>query len=102
MVFVCTAVKDYFSNFWLTAILIDPELTGGITKDDIRLKLDSENIESRPLWKPMHQQPIFKDVPSYINGVSDDLFERGLCLPSGSNLSQNQLNKIISIIKSYF
>ena len=50
----------------------------------------------------MHQQPIFKDVPSYINGVSDDLFERGLCLPSGSNLSENQLNKIISIIKSYF
>lgn len=87
-----------YSNRWLSCILT-PSLE---VREGLRLLLEDENIESRPLWKPMHQQPIFKDVPSYINGVSDDLFERGLCLPSGSNLSENQLNKIISIIKSYF
>lgn len=90
--------NGHYSNRWLSCILT-PSLE---VREGLRLLLEDENIESRPLWKPMHQQPIFKDVPSYINGVSDDLFERGLCLPSGSNLSENQLNKIISIIKSYF
>jgi len=86
------------SNRWLSCVLT-PNIE---TREALRLLLEKENIETRPLWKPMHQQPIFKKAPSYINGVSDDLFERGLCLPSGSNLSENELDKIISIIKSYF
>ena len=90
--------NGHFSNRWLSCILT----TNFETREGLRLLLEKENIETRPLWKPMHQQPVFKDVPSYINGVSDDLFERGLCLPSGSNLTENELNRIISIIKSYF
>ena len=90
--------SEYFSNRWLSCILT-PNYE---TREALRFLLEKVNIESRPLWKPMHQQPVFKDAPSYINGVSDDLFERGLCLPSGSNLTENELNRIISIIKSYF
>ena len=70
--------EGYFSNRWLTCILVDPKLNNGLTRDIIRLALDAENIESRPLWKPMHQQPIFANCKSYINGVSDKLFEEGL------------------------
>ena len=87
-----------FSNRWLSCILT-PNLK---TREALRQLLEINNIETRPLWKPMHQQPIFKDAPSYTNGVSDTLFERGLCLPSGSNLTENELDRIISIIKSYF
>jgi dTDP-4-amino-4,6-dideoxygalactose transaminase len=87
-----------FSNRWLSCIL-----TPGLkVREELRLLFEKENIETRPLWKPMHQQPIFKDAPSYTNGVSDNLFERGLCLPSGSNLTENELDRVISIIKSYF
>jgi dTDP-4-amino-4,6-dideoxygalactose transaminase len=60
--------------------------------------LDQHNIESRPLWKPMHAQPVFKSAPAYTNGVSDRLFRDGLCLPSGSNLTPNQLEKVIEIL----
>ena len=90
--------KDYFSNRWLSCILLDSK----DTREGLRLALEKENIESRPLWKPMHQQPIFKDAPSYINGVSDELFERGLCLPSGSNLTNEELDRVISAINTYF
>jgi len=90
--------KDYFSNRWLSCILT-PNFE---TREALRVLLEKDNIETRPLWKPMHQQPIFKKVPSYLNGVSDDLFERGLCLPSGSNLTETELNRTVSIIKSYF
>jgi dTDP-4-amino-4,6-dideoxygalactose transaminase len=75
------------SNYWLTAILVDPDLTGGITREDIRLSLEKDNIECRPLWKPMHLQPVFKDSPSFTNGFSESAFIKGLCLPSGSNLT---------------
>jgi dTDP-4-amino-4,6-dideoxygalactose transaminase len=78
--------EEYYSNFWLTAITISPELTGK-TREDIRMNLSADNIESRPLWKPMHLQPVFKKSPYFGNGVSDKLFEHGLCLPSGSNLT---------------
>ena len=64
--------------------------------------MEAENIESRPLWKPMHQQPVFQKYPSYTNGVSDDLFERGLCLPSGSNLTLEDLNRVVDVIKDLF
>ncbi len=90
--------KGYFSNRWLTTILTD----SFETREKIRLNLEKENIESRPLWKPMHLQPIFNSFPSYNNSVSEDLFNRGLCLPSGSNLSFEQKERITGIIKSLF
>jgi dTDP-4-amino-4,6-dideoxygalactose transaminase len=91
--------EGYFSNRWLTTMLVDPIKTRGVSREDIRLALEAENIESRPLWKPMHMQPIFKDAPSYLNGVSEKLFEHGLCLPSGSNLTQDDLNRVVQVFK---
>ena len=76
--------SKYKSNRWLTTIVIDSDLTDGITREDIRLGLEKEKIESRPLWKPLHIQPVFLSCPSYINDVSYNLFINGLCLPSGS------------------
>jgi dTDP-4-amino-4,6-dideoxygalactose transaminase len=90
----------YFSNRWLTTILIHPDKTNGITREDIRLALEKENIESRPLWKPMHMQPVYKDCTAYTSGVSEKLFENGLCLPSGTNLTSQELMWVISLIKS--
>lgn len=87
-----------FSNRWLSCILLD----SNTTRESLRLALEKENIESRPLWKPMHQQPIFKNSPNYLNGVSDELFEKGLCLPSGSNLTDAELNRVVSAINAYF
>jgi dTDP-4-amino-4,6-dideoxygalactose transaminase len=89
----------YKSNRWLTAILVNDKAANGITREDIRLALEKENIESRPLWKPMHLQPVFKIYPSYTNGVSEDLFNKGLCIPSGSNLTSEDKEQIITIIK---
>lgn len=91
-------MKGSFSNRWLTTLTINPSLTNGITREDVRLALEKENIESRPLWKPMHLQPVFKDAPQYVNGTSDKLFENGLCLPSGSNLSNIDKERIVNII----
>ena len=87
----------YFSNHWLTTILIDGNKTG-CNPELIQKNLELQNIESRPLWKPMHLQPIFSNCPAYVNGVSEKLFERGLCLPSGSNMSGNDLGKVVKII----
>ncbi len=84
-----------FSNRWLTCI----ETSSFDLREKIRLALADNNIESRPLWKPMHSQPVFKNAIAYVNGVSDALFERGLCLPSGSNLEQDDLDRVVSIIK---
>jgi len=91
--------ENSFSNRWLTAITINPKLTNGITREDVRLALEKENIEARPLWKPMHLQPVFKDAPKYINGNSEKLFKNGLCLPSGSNLSRKDLKRVVEVIK---
>lgn len=88
--------ENYFSNFWLTAILVDPKLTGGITREDIRLALEKDNIESRPLWKPMHLQPVYSGTKFYGIGVCEKLFEQGLCLPSGSNLTSEEFDRIFS------
>ncbi len=93
---------DYFSNFWLTAILIDPSLTGGISREDVRLVLDAENIESRPLWKPMHMQPVYEGTKFYGNGVCEQLFEQGLCLPSGSNLTDQDFDRIFEVLGRIF
>lgn len=83
-----------FSNYWLTTITIDPKLTRGITSESIRNFLDTKNIETRPLWKPMHMQPVFKDAPSYVNSVSERLFSMGLCLPSGSNFTDIEKERV--------
>lgn len=90
--------ENYFSNRWLTCILVDPNKTNGKTREDIRLALEKFNIESRPLWKPMHMQPIFEKYAFYGNSYSNSLFEKGLCLPSGSNLSESDLAKVCQII----
>lgn len=92
----------FHSNRWLTTILVDPEISGGITREDIRLALEKENIESRPLWKPMHLQPVFERFPYYGNKVSETLFTNGLCLPSGSNLLQEDLDRILECINRMF
>lgn len=94
--------ERYHSNHWLTAIEIDPEMTGGITREDLRLEFEKNNIESRPLWKPMHLQPVFSDCPAYTNGVSEKLFENGLCLPSGSNLTDENKVRIETVLKRVF
>ena len=86
----------YFSNRWLTCILT-PSYE---IREEIRLALLEDDIESRPLWKPMHLQPVFKACPNYSDGTSEDLFNKGLCLPSGSNLSTNDLERIVQIIKN--
>jgi len=96
------APSGYYSNRWLTCILVDPVLNNGLTREIIRLALEEENIESRPLWKPMHQQPIFADCKSYLNGVSDKLFEDGLCLPSGSNLTNEEFDRIFECLDQIF
>jgi dTDP-4-amino-4,6-dideoxygalactose transaminase len=85
----------YFSNRWLTTILVNPDENGGITREDIRLALLEENIESRPLWKPMHLQPVFREFPFYGSKISEELFENGLCLPSGSNLEEEDLERVV-------
>ena len=95
---ICHEPQGYFSNRWLTTLLIEPT-EAGITREDLRLALDKENIESRPLWKPMHLQPIFEQYPYYGEGVSDKLFENGLCLPSGSNLTENELQRVFATIQ---
>jgi len=94
--------EGFFSNRWLTTILVDPTETGGITREDIRLTLEKENIESRPLWKPMHIQPVFKDAPFYGDGTSERLFDHGLCLPSGSNMTEEEQSRVIqNIVRAY-
>lgn len=92
---------DYYSNHWLSAIIIDPLITRK-DRESLRLKLLEGNIESRPLWKPMHLQPVFEHAPYYGTNVSEELFNNGLCLPSGSNLSEEERERIALIIKSYF
>ena len=87
-----------YSNRWLSTILVDPSKTGGVKREDIRLALEKENIESRPLWKPMHLQPVFEGAPYYGTGVSEELFDKGLCLPSGSNLQEADLNRVLDVI----
>ena len=94
--------KGAYSNRWLSCILVNPAKSGVITRETIRLALEKENIESRPLWKPMHLQPVFADAKYFGNKVAETLFENGLCLPSGSNLDQADLERVVKIIQSLF
>jgi len=93
-----TELTDTFSNYWLTSIIIDPKITG-VTREDLRKGLEFDNIESRPLWKPMHLQPVFSGAPAYTNGFSEYAFENGLCLPSGSNLTDEERTRIANQLK---
>jgi dTDP-4-amino-4,6-dideoxygalactose transaminase len=86
--------KGFYSNRWLTCILT----SSFEMREEIRLGLLADDVESRPLWKPMHLQPIFEKYPHFLDGTSEDLFERGLCLPSGSNLSKEDLSRTVSLI----
>jgi len=91
---------SFFSNRWLINILIDPSKTG-ITREVLQEELEKDNIETRPLWKPMHLQPVFSSCPAYTNGVSEKLFVNGLCLPSGTNMSDDDRMRVLeSIIKN--
>ncbi|TRX13418.1 DegT/DnrJ/EryC1/StrS family aminotransferase [Flavobacterium gawalongense] len=92
----------YFSNYWLSTILINPLETNGITRETLRLALEAANIESRPLWKPMHLQPVFEKHPYYGNHIAETLFNNGLCLPSGSNMTPEDCNRIKSVILKLF
>tara|TARA_R110000796_G_scaffold71409_5_gene162179 strand:- start:46640 stop:47776 length:1137 start_codon:yes stop_codon:yes gene_type:complete len=94
-----TSDKD-FSNYWLTSVKIEPEVLG-VDREEVRLELWKSNIETRPLWKPMHLQPLYNNCPYYGNGVSDELFTKGLCLPSGSNLTMVELERVVKAIKGF-
>ena len=93
---------DYFANYWLTAILVAPNAATGIDREALRLALDQANIESRPLWKPMHLQPIFERYPYYGTSVAETLFDNGLCLPSGSNLTDSERERIKEAVLDFF
>lgn len=94
--------NDYFSNHWLSVLLIDGAKTNGIYREDLRLAFEKDNIESRPLWKPMHMQPVFSSKPFFGNGVCEKAFADGLCLPSGSNLTGEDRERIASVINKCF
>jgi dTDP-4-amino-4,6-dideoxygalactose transaminase len=94
--------SDYFANYWLSAILVAPSEATGINREALRLAFDVANIESRPLWKPMHLQPLFYNYPFYGTNVAETLFENGLCLPSGSNLTEEERERIKEVVFSMF
>ena len=85
-------------NYWLNTITVDPNKFG-MDYEQLRQILDKAGIESRPVWKPMHMQPVFKDAPAYVNGVSESFFKVGLCLPSGPMVTEEDLAYIVQTIK---
>lgn len=93
--------EEFNSNHWLTCMVVNPD-KAGCSREDIRLKMEEENIETRPLWKPMHLQPVFEGTPYYGADVAEKLFDNGLCLPSGSSLTDEDINRVVSIIKKHF
>ena len=98
-----TFLEEYqgaFSNYWLTTILLEENSI--IDREKLRLNLHNDNIESRPLWKPMHLQPVFQDCKSYVNGVSEDLFNRGLCLPSGTSMTNEDMKRVVRKVKELY
>jgi len=96
--FLVNPNSDFQSNHWLTCIIIEPSVAG-FTREDLRLKMEGANIETRPLWKPMHLQPVFKECPYYGDNVSEGLFDKGLCLPSGPLLTQEDLERVIDVVR---
>ncbi len=90
--------SDFESNMWLTCIIVDSE-KAGYTREDLRLRMEAGNIETRPLWKPMHLQPVFAEYPFYGDGTSERLFTNGLCLPSHPALSEGDLARVVGVLK---
>jgi len=93
--------SDYFSNHWLSAVVIDEKVIGK-TREDLRLAFEEANIECRPLWKPMHLQPVFERYPYYGKNIAETLFVQGLCLPSGSNLTEEDRLRIEAVLIRFF
>jgi dTDP-4-amino-4,6-dideoxygalactose transaminase len=98
--FLTEPTQDYFSNHWLTAITLKPNRDKD--REALRLFFETENIESRPLWKPMHMQPVFEDCLFFGGNVAENLFRDGLCLPSGSNLTADHKDRIADVIHRFF
>ena len=94
--------EDYFSNYWLSTILVEADYERGIDREALRLAFEAAAIESRPLWKPMHLQPFFEQYPYYGGQIAENLFEKGLCLPSGSNLTDEDRERITEVVHSFF
>ena len=100
---VALSHKGIFVKLYLaSALTIDPKANKGISRETVRLALEADNIESRPLWKPMHMQPVFADAPYYGDSVADNLFKDGLCLPSGSNLTGEDFDRIFKVLDRVF
>ena len=93
--------EDFYSNHWLSAIIVNPQITGK-TREELRMAFLEDNIESRPLWKPMHLQPVFENAPYYGGNTSEKLFNNGLCLPSGSNLTEDEKLRIAKVVNDFF
>jgi len=94
--------EDYFSNYWLSTILVEADYGRGIHREALRLTFEAAAIESRPLWKPMHLQPIFEHYPYYGGQIAENLFEKGLCLPSGSHLTDDDRQRITEVVHRFF
>lgn len=94
--------EDYFSNYWLSTILVEPDIKNTINKENLQKAFDKANIECRLLWKPLHLQPVFNKYPYYGNNIAENLFGKGLCLPSGSNFSLEEKNRIEKVISDFF
>lgn len=99
---VFQATSESYANYWLSAIIVDESKTNGITREQLRLLFEAENIETRPLWKPMHLQPVFANSPYYGAKTAESLFEKGLCLPSGSNLTDMERDRIQKVVADLF
>ena len=93
--------SDFNSNYWLTCIVIDPQ-EAGFTREELRLKMEEKNIETRPLWKPMHLQPVFADCPYYGDNTEGRLFDNGLCLPSGPTLTDKDIERVAGVIRNMY
>jgi dTDP-4-amino-4,6-dideoxygalactose transaminase len=94
--------ENYFSNYWLNTILVEPNTKNNRNKESLRLAFENKNIETRPVWKPMHLQPVFENYPYYGNKVAEELFEKGLCLPSGVNFTAEEKKRIKEVIETFF
>lgn len=99
---VFQAASESYANYWLSAIIVDESKTNGITREQLRLLFEAENIETRPLWKPMHLQPVFANSPYYGAKTAESLFEKGMCLPSGSNLTDLERDRIQKVVDDLF
>lgn len=99
---MCHEPTGFFSNRWLTVILVDPGCCQGVTREKLRLAFGKARIETRPMWKPMHLQPLFREAPCYGGRISERLFDQGLCLPSGSALTPGEFERILRVMNSVF